>query len=116
MGNPVDVLMSITLGGGTNITKAVQYAHKLAVKPKKTLIILVTDFYEGGNYDALSDELISIRESGIKLIGIGALGKNAAPSYNRDYAKKVNKIGFDVLSCTPEELAPLVGKIIEQGG
>jgi len=114
IGHPIDVLMSTTLGGGTNIAKALSYAQTLMKKPKKTLYILISDFYEGGSYSKLTKELIRIRESEAKLIGIAALGSQAQPMYDRRYAQEMNKMGFDVLACTPEKLAQLVGKILEK--
>jgi predicted metal-dependent peptidase len=48
VGQPVDVLLSIQLGGGTDITKAMQYANQLVSQPARTIVVLITDFYEGG--------------------------------------------------------------------
>ncbi|MHA1520344.1 MAG: VWA domain-containing protein [Promethearchaeota archaeon] len=113
IGHPVEVLMSTTLRGGTNIAKALQYGQTLVRKPKKTLFILISDFYEGGSTQVLTQEFIKIKESGAKLIGIAALGRNSRPNFNRSYAREINKIGFDVIVCTPEVLAEMVGKVIQ---
>jgi Mg-chelatase subunit ChlD len=47
VGAPVDVLLSIQLGGGTDITQALTYAQQLAREPGRTIVVLITDFYEG---------------------------------------------------------------------
>lgn len=48
----------------------------------------------------------------VRMIGLGALGYDAQPQYNRQTAKKLRKVGMDILSCTPEKLAECMGKII----
>ncbi len=46
--DPVELLMKVQLGGGTNIASAVEYGRQLIEQPAKSVIILVSDFYEGG--------------------------------------------------------------------
>ena len=43
--------------------------------------------------------------SGIRMIGLGALGYDARPEYNKTAAAKCRKVGMDILACTPEKLA-----------
>ena len=43
VGQPVDVLLWIQLGGGTGITRALQHAQRWSVNPPQHLV-LVTDF------------------------------------------------------------------------
>src|SRR5262249_1414958 len=38
VGQPVDVLLSIQLGGGTDITKALQFANQLVRQPAKSIV------------------------------------------------------------------------------
>ena len=45
-------------------------------------------------------------------IGLGALGYNARPQYNKTTAGKLRKVGMDILVCTPEKLAECMGRII----
>src|SRR5207249_1964756 len=49
LGDPVDVLFGIQLGGGTDINRALAYCQGLVSRPAKTVLILVTDLYEGGD-------------------------------------------------------------------
>jgi len=51
-------------------------------------------------------------QSGIRMIGLGALGYNARPEYNKTTAGKLRKVGMDMLVCTPETLAECMGQII----
>jgi Mg-chelatase subunit ChlD len=112
VGQPVDVLLKVNLGGGTDITKALQYAGTLVRQPQRTIVVLITDFYEGRAEHELVDQTRLMAESGVRMIGLGALGYDARPSYNKDTAGKLRKVGMDVLVCTPEKLAECMAQII----
>lgn len=112
VGQPVDVLLSINLGGGTDITSALQYSQQLAREPGRTIVVLITDFFEGRPESDLIRQVLTMSQSGIRMIGLGALGFNARPQFNRPTAKKCRKAGMDILACTPEELAECMARII----
>ncbi len=112
VGQPVDVLMKVQLGGGTDITQALQYAVELVREPQRTIVVLITDFYEGRDERDLIQQTKDMAQAGIRMVGLGALGYDARPDYNRSTAKKLRKVGMDVLVCTPERLAECMGEII----
>ncbi|MBI1373391.1 MAG: VWA domain-containing protein [Phycisphaera sp.] len=112
VGQPVDVLLNIQLGGGTDITRALQYAGQLIREPARTIVVLITDFYEGRDERDLVRQAHLLAESGVRMIGLGALGYDARPQYNKPIARKLRKVGMDVLVCTPEKLAEVMGHII----
>jgi Mg-chelatase subunit ChlD len=112
VGQPVDVLLSIQLGGGTDITKALQYANQLVSQPSRTIVVLITDFYEGRGERDLISQVREMSHAGIRMIGLGALGYSARPEYNKTTASKCRKVGMDILSCTPEKLADAMAQII----
>jgi Mg-chelatase subunit ChlD len=112
VGQPVDVLLSIQLGGGTNISKALKYAYQLVAQPARTIVVLITDFYEGGREQELVSQVREMAQAGIRMIGLGALGYAARPEYNKTTASKCGKAGMDILSCTPEKLAEAMAHII----
>jgi len=112
VGQPVDVLLSIQLGGGTDITKALQYGYQLVRQPARTIVVLVTDFYEGRPERELVSQVKEMAQAGIRMIGLGALGYDARPEFNKTTASKCRKVGMDILSCTPEKLAEAMAHII----
>jgi Mg-chelatase subunit ChlD len=112
VGQPVDVLLSIQLGGGTDITKALQYAYQLTRQPARTIVVLITDFYEGRAERDLVNQVKEMAQAGIRMIGLGALGYDARPEFNKTTASKCRKVGMDILSCTPEKLAEAMAHII----
>ncbi|MEX0716413.1 MAG: VWA domain-containing protein [Planctomycetaceae bacterium] len=112
VGQPVDVLLSIQLGGGTDITRALQYAQQLVREPGRTIVVLITDFYEGRDERELIRQVGDMAQSGIRMVGLGALGYDARPEYNKPLAKKCRRAGMDVLGCTPEKLTECMARII----
>jgi Mg-chelatase subunit ChlD len=112
VGEPVDVLLSVQLGGGTDITRALEYCSGLVREPARTIMVLITDFYEGRDENDLIRVVQRLCEANVRMVGLGALGYDAQPQYNRHTAGKLRKEGMDILVCTPERLAEAMGKII----
>ena len=111
--DPVDVLMSVQLGGGTDITRAVRYGKSLIKNPKKAIMVIISDFYEGRPYTDLTKALKHVLEGQTKILGIAALGYNSEPMYDRNYAKEMSKMGIDVIACTPKRLPELIAKLMQ---
>lgn len=112
VGQPVDVLLSVQLGGGTNIAQAMRYASQVVREPARSIVVLITDFYEGGSEQDLVRQTGDLAQAGVRMIGLGALGYDARPAYNKTLARKLRKVGMDVLVCTPEKLADCMARII----
>ncbi|MHA1755634.1 MAG: VWA domain-containing protein [Promethearchaeota archaeon] len=110
--DPVEVLMSVNLGGGTDITNALRFAQSLVKKPKKTIMVLITDFYEGRDDSDLINEIRFIKEAGIKILGLASLNEKSVPDYNVNLTKKIASLGVDVLVATPDKLCELIADTI----
>lgn len=103
--DPVETLMKVQLGGGTNIGQALQYAASLITNPRKTIVVLITDFYEGGSTNQLLTVTRQLVESGVNLLGLAALDEQAHPQYDRELAQRMVNLGASVAAMTPGELA-----------
>ena len=110
--DPVETLMSIQLGGGTNIAGALQYCEGLIDFPYRTLLILVTDLYEGGGYQNLYAVSKGIIESGARLLVLTALDREASPAYDKRAAGVLAGMGAHVAAMTPEQLSEWMGNIM----
>jgi hypothetical protein len=89
-----------------------QYAHQLVRQPARTIVVLITDFYEGRPEKELVGQVREMAQAGIRMIGLGPLGYEARPEYNKTTAARCRKVGMDILSCTPERLADATAQII----
>ena len=110
--DPVETLMSIQLGGGTNIGGALQYCASLMENPHKTMVVLVSDLCEGGSISGLLSVSRGIIESGAKLVCLTALDRDANPAYDRRTAGYLADLGAFVGAMTPEALGDFMGKVM----
>lgn len=108
--DPVETLMSVQLGGGTNIAGALSYCEGLIEVPHRTIMVLISDLYEGGSYQNMYRISKGIVESGAKMIVLTALDQAANPNFDRNAATKLADIGTFVGAMTPEELSEHIGK------
>jgi Mg-chelatase subunit ChlD len=106
--DPVEVLMKVQLGGGTDIAKAVKYGAQLVDTPKRTIVVLISDFYEGGSEAALVQTVADLVTSGCIVLGLAALDSKARPNYDREMAQRLVNVGAHVGAMTPGELANFV--------
>ncbi|HEX2945473.1 MAG TPA: VWA domain-containing protein [Clostridia bacterium] len=106
--DPVDMLFGIQLGGGTDINKSVAYCQQFVTDPVKTLFILISDLYEGGNQASLVKRMEELHESGVKVICLLALSDRGIPSYDENLARKISQIGIPCFACTPTLLPELL--------
>jgi Mg-chelatase subunit ChlD len=108
--DPVELLMKVQLGGGTNIGRAVRYGAGLIEQPRRAIVALITDFYEGGPPELLIRTVRELVEQGTKVLGLAALDQDANPSYDRDTAQRLADVGASVGAMTPGELAAFVAE------
>lgn len=109
-GDPVEAIMQVQLGGGTDIGNALQYAQTLIENPRRTIIVLITDFFEGGPQERLLGVTKSLIESGVTLLGLAALDERAEPNYDRNLAEQMVALGASCGAMTPGELAEWVAR------
>lgn len=110
--DPVETLMSVQLGGGTDIGSALTYCEQLIEMPHRTMVVLVSDLYEGGGYNRMYQVGKGIIESGAKLIVLPALDHEAVPNYDRKAAAVLADMGASVGAMTPEELSEFIAKVL----
>jgi hypothetical protein len=112
--DPVDVLFASQLGGGTDINRAVAYAQEHFVEqPEKTIFLLITDLYEGGDAGALVARVRQLTESKVKVLVLLALTDSGTPSYDHDLAAQLTAIGAFCFGCTPKLLVRVVERIMK---
>lgn len=108
--DPVELLMKVQLGGGTDIANAVRYGSQLVENPRRTIFVLITDFYEGGDRYALVRQVGELCRSGVTFLGLAALDERAQPTFHRELAEQCAREGAHVGAMTPGELARFVAQ------
>ena len=114
MDDPVETLMSVHLGGGTDIAKAMGYCKALITAPRRTIVVLVSDLCEGGSRQSLYRTCHDIVESGARLIALTALNEHSVPDYDRATAQTLADLGAHVGAMTPERLADFMAGIMQK--
>lgn len=110
--DPIDILFKVQLGGGTDIVKALEYSRKITVNSDKTIVLLISDLYDGNDYKYMYKSAGDIIESGSKLFILTALDYNSNASYDKNAAQKFAKIGAKVVALTPNELSNWISSVI----
>jgi hypothetical protein len=110
--DPVELLMKVQLGGGTDIARAVGYGAGLVENPRRAIVALVTDFYEGGDPHRLVREVRRLVQQGTHVLGLAALDEDANPDYDRAMAGRLAAEGAHVGAMTPGRLAEFVAERI----
>ncbi len=108
--DPVETLMKVQLGGGTDIGNAVNYAATLVENPRRTIVVLISDFCEGAPLHVLLGAVKRLVESGVTFLGLAALDDRANPCYDIETAERLVKLGAHVGAMTPGELAEWVAE------
>ncbi len=108
--DPVELLMKVQLGGGTDIQQAVAYGAGLIEAPRRAIVVLITDFYEGGSPDLLVRRVKELCEGGTKVLGLAALDPDAVPDYDRGTAQRLAEVGAHVGAMTPGQLAAFIAE------
>jgi hypothetical protein len=108
--DPVETIMKVQLGGGTDIGQAVCYAEKLIENPRRAIVVLVTDFYEGAPIGILFAACKRLIEQGTLLLGLAALDAEAEPRYDHSTASYIAGLGGHIGAMTPGELAAWVAE------
>ncbi len=109
--DPAQILMSVQLGGGTDIGKALGYCETLIATPSHTSVIVVTDLYEGAMQSRLLNISRNIIESGANLNFLTALDEEARPAYNKSLGQILANMGAFVGALTPDQLGEYIGRM-----
>ena len=112
--DPVDVLFATQLGGGTDINQAVGYGQSLVRRPADTVMVLISDLFEGGDEEALVARIRAIADSGVTLLVLLALSDDGTPGYDHDLAATCASLGVPAFACTPDQFPDLLAAAIRR--
>ncbi|HLP52264.1 MAG TPA: VWA domain-containing protein [Chitinophagales bacterium] len=112
--DPVDLLFGVQLGGGTDIDKALTYCQQIITKPLDTVMVLITDLYEGGNQEDMRKKAAALVHSGVQLVVLLALNDDGAPSYDHSNAQFLSNLGVPVFACTPDKFPALMAAALSK--
>ncbi|MFG2015780.1 VWA domain-containing protein [Actinomadura geliboluensis] len=112
--DPVEVLFGTQLGGGTDINRAIAYCQGLVARPADTIMVLISDLYEGGVRDDMLRRIGALTAAGVQVVVLLALSDEGAPAYDRDNAAALAALGVPAFACTPDAFPELMAAAIER--
>ena len=112
--DPVEVLFSVQLGGGTDINRAVGYCESRITRPEDTILVLISDLYEGGVTAGLLARARRLVASGVQMVALLALSDEGAPAYDRALAAKLAALGVPAFACTPDLFPDMMAAAIRK--
>ena len=112
--DPVEVLFGTQLGGGTDIAQALGYCQALVVRPTQTVLVLVSDLYEGGDRRTMISRMAQLVASGVQCVALLALSDEGAPMYDHNNAAQLAALGVPAFACTPDQFPDLMAAALQK--
>src|SRR5499426_1382373 len=112
--DPVDLLFGVQLGGGTDINRALGYCQQVVRRPQETILVLISDLYEGGSREEMLKRAAALAGSGVQLIALLALSDDGAPGYDHNGAAALAGLGAPSFACTPDLFPDLMAAAINR--
>lgn len=114
LSDPVELLFGTQLGGGTDINRALTFCQSLVQRPQETILVLISDLYEGGNRQEMLKRAAALVASGVQVIALLALSDDGAPSFDHSVAAAMAGFGIPSLACTPDLFPDLMAAAINR--
>jgi hypothetical protein len=108
--DPLSLLLEVRVGGGTHIAGALRHARSLVTVPERTMVVLVSDFEEGGPVGPLVAQVRELVTSGVTVLGCASLDDRGVARYSTSVAGALVSAGMPVAALSPTELARWVGE------
>jgi len=114
LSDPVELLFGAQLGGGTDINRALGYCQGLVRRPHDTIMVLISDLFEGGNQQEMLKRAASLVSAGVQFIALLALNDDGAPGYDHNVAAAFAGFGIPSFACTPDLFPELMAAAINR--
>ena len=115
LADPVDVLFGCQLGGGTDVNRALAYCQGIITRPTDTILVLISDLFEGGIEGQLERRVAELLRDGVTVVVLLALADSGAPSYDHDQAATLATLGVPAFACTPDQFPELLAVALSGG-
>jgi Mg-chelatase subunit ChlD len=112
--DPVDLLFGTQLGGGNDTPRALAYCQQVITRPSQTIMVLITDCYEGAGSAEMLKRAGDLVASGVQLILLLALSDRGTPSYDEQQASAMARLGIPTFACSPDLFPDLMAAAIQR--
>lgn len=112
--DPVELLFGVQLGGGTDINAALTYCQQIITRPTDTVLVLITDLYEGGDQAGMRKRAAELAAAGVQVVVLLALNDDGAPAYDHGNAQYFSNLGIPVFACSPDKFPDLMAAALSK--
>ncbi|MEO7489181.1 MAG: VWA domain-containing protein [Ferruginibacter sp.] len=112
--DPVELLFGVQLGGGTDINLALTYCQQIITRPTDTVLVLITDLFEGGDEAGMRKRATELAAAGVQVVVLLALNDDGAPAYDHENAQFLSNLGIPVFACTPDKFPDLMAAALSK--
>ncbi len=113
--DPVELLFGTQLGGGTDINRAIAYCQQIITRPNQTILVLITDLFEGGDARQMLARLAHLTAAGVRTVCLLALNDSGAPCFDQHNASALAELGIPSFACSPDKFPDLMATAITRG-
>jgi Mg-chelatase subunit ChlD len=114
LNDPVELLFGTQLGGGTDINRALAYCQQIVTRPAQTVLVLITDLYEGGNAEEMLARARTLVDSGVTVVCLLALTDQGTPVFDAEHAGAFAALGIPAFACTPDAFPDLMAAALQR--
>ena len=114
LSDPVDLLFGTQLGGGTDINRALAYCQQIITRPMQTILVLISDLFEGGDAEDMLKRAAALVHSGVTVVCLLALSDRGAPGFDQRHAAAFAGLGIPSFACTPDLFPELMAAAIHR--
>lgn len=111
--DPVDALFGVQLGGGTDIDRALAHCRSRVTRPAETVIVLISDLFEGGTPGGTLRRVAAMRAEGVRFVVLLALSDEGTPAHDREHAAALAALGVPAFACTPDLFPEVMAAALE---
>jgi len=101
--DPVEVLFGVQLGGGTDIASALGHCIREIDRPRRSVLFLISDLFEGGNGELMRRRVGELVAAGVTVVVLLALSDEGTPVHDHEHASALAALGATVMSTTPDD-------------
>jgi Mg-chelatase subunit ChlD len=112
--DPVELLFGVQLGGGTDINAALKYCGQIISRPTDTVLVLITDLFEGGDEKNMRKRFTDLATAGVQVIVLLALNDEGAPGYDHENAQFLANLGIPVFACSPDKFPDMMAMALSK--
>jgi hypothetical protein len=114
--DPVDLLLGLNLGGGTDIRRALDYCRQLDFDRPGGIIFLISDLRDHSSEDDLLAAFQSLLTAGHRVVPILALNDDGREITPPPIATRLATLGLRSIVATPDQFPDLLAATLESLG